>query len=564
MPRATQAFVMSLDSLSWAWFRDPLPADAVYNLHVWPVFFKIDGATVAVSDAPGSMGKLMGTATVSGTMGVGPVCVLTPDGAGAIPAEIGQWIDQVVPIPLGPKLGLGPDVGGIFGVALVAVDPGALEDDALLAGHAAFNDAMQTALDDLISKLPPFQADVPPGEIDDLVKSVRAAIKTAVTGAIDFWDKVHVALLGGPAFGSTQAHYSQDELPAAEFDQKDFDPTSESGPAPLAGLSGRPSSVSLNGAISRSRRNIGGQGVLGHLPGRVEAVAGYTSPDGYQHAIAATNDGTITELYWQGSGQVSSGVLTQFGRPVAGLAGYSSADGYQHAIAATNDRTVTEVYWQGSSPPGQGALSHFDSQIVAIAGYAAADGYQHVIVATADGNLTELYWLTGEVGRGGLTHLDSPVVDLAGYEAGGVHHVIAATKDGTLTELTWRGPAPASSRILAQVEAHPWNHLLGIGAYDAAYEQHVIVAMSNGTLREFHTPSQDGQNPRQPLHTDLAIMPLQPLTRPQTVAEAMGNQRPILDAYSDPSGNQHVIVSTPDGGIHELWWNPAEIVIFNP
>jgi hypothetical protein len=43
----------------------------------------------------------------------------------------------------------------------VAVDPGALEDDALLAGHAAFNDAMQTALNDLISNLPPFPVDVP-------------------------------------------------------------------------------------------------------------------------------------------------------------------------------------------------------------------------------------------------------------------------------------------------------------------------------------------------------------------------------------------------------------------
>ena len=134
-----------------------------------------------------------------------------------------------------------------------------------------------------------------------------------------------------------------------------------------------------------------------------------------------------------------------------------------------------------------------------IAGYSSGDGYQHVIVATDDGNLTEVYWLTGAVGRGTLTHLASPVVDLAGDEAGGVHHVIAATTDGTLTELTWNGVAP-TVRTLAQVEAQPWNHVLGVGAYEAAQEQHVIVAMSNGTLRA-STPHQETARPLLSLST---------------------------------------------------------------
>jgi hypothetical protein len=372
---------------------------------------------------------------------------------------------------------------------------------------------------------------------------IRQAIDGAVRG---LWDEIHV-FFGPPMFGNTFAYYSQDELPAADFDQKDFSPDAPHGPALFGWQTGMPiisGFVGLNGAISRSRRAVG-QGVLCQLAPPVRAVAGFTSPDGYQHAIAATDDGALTEMYWQGPGQVGSGFLSRFNSQIVGLAGYSSADGYQQVIVATDDGTVTEVYWRGPNPPSQGTLSHFDSQILAMAGYASGDGYQHVIVATDDGNLTELYWLTGAVGRGTLTHLVSPVVDLAGYEAGGVHHVLAATTDGILAELTWNGVPTPTVRTLAQVEAQPWNHLLGVGAYEAAQEQHVIVAMSNGTLREFHT----SQDPSQPLHTDLATIP---------------GIMPITDAYIEASGNQHTIVATADGSVHELWWTPAGVLMFNP
>ena len=547
MPRTTENFVMSLETLYF--IHAPVSDSTLASgVHVWPVFFKIDGTTAQVSDAPENLGKLLGTATVSGSTGVGPVCLLKPGSSVAIPAEIGQWSDQLVPMPLGPNLqslGFGSDVGGIFGVVLVIVQPGGLESDALLAGHAALNDGLQSGLNDLIDKLPAGSQNIDTtGLIQPLKDGIYQAIQGAVTG---FWDNVHV-FFDRPLSGNTFAYYSQDELPAADFDQKDFDPAADHGPAPFEWLAlsteGIIGFIGLNGAISRSRRAVG-QGVLRQLAPPVRAVAGFTSPDGYQHAIAATDDGALTEMYWQGSGQVGSGFLTRFNSQIVGLAGYTSADGYQQVIVATDDGTVTEVYWQGPNPPSQGALSHFDSQILALAGYSSGNGYQHVIVATDDGNLTEVYWLTGAAGRGTLTHLASPVVNLAGYEADGVHHVIAATTDGTLTELTWNGVPTPTVRTLAQVEAQPWNHTLGVGAYEAAQEQHVIVAMSNGTLREFHT----GQDPPQPLHTDLAAIP---------------GIMPITDAYTEASENQHTIVATADGDIHELWWTPVEVLIFNP
>src|SRR5205085_2016692 len=84
------------------------------------------GALVAA--APESFGKLTGTATVAGTPGLGKVGKLKIGGSVAIPAAIGRWTGQVVPIPLGSNLNLGPDVAGIFGAAVLVVQPSDLEE----------------------------------------------------------------------------------------------------------------------------------------------------------------------------------------------------------------------------------------------------------------------------------------------------------------------------------------------------------------------------------------------------------------------------------------------------
>src|SRR5207248_222287 len=171
--------VLNLETLYWV--LDPLRDDDLESdVNVWPVYFKIDGETALVSDAPESFGKLIGTATVAGTTGLGKVGKLKIGGSVAIPAAIGRWTGQVVPIPLGSNLNLGPDVAGIFGAAVLVVQPSDLEEDALLAGHEALNEGVQTALDELIADLKPFQQDVTPNEIDALVAAVRSGIESAV------------------------------------------------------------------------------------------------------------------------------------------------------------------------------------------------------------------------------------------------------------------------------------------------------------------------------------------------------------------------------------------------
>ena len=101
MPRPTVDAVMDMETLYW--IPDPLrDQDLEADVDVWPVFFKIDGTTASVSDAPGSNGKLLGTATTSGTTGVGAAGRLKVGGSVAIPPEIGRWTARLVPIPLGP------------------------------------------------------------------------------------------------------------------------------------------------------------------------------------------------------------------------------------------------------------------------------------------------------------------------------------------------------------------------------------------------------------------------------------------------------------------------------
>jgi hypothetical protein len=89
---------------------------------------------------------------------------------------------------------------------------------------------------------------------------------------------------------------------------------------------------------------VGGHGVLTTLPG-VVGVSGYFGPDeGVHHVIAATNDGNVHELYWQGGGQPGHGVLTTLSG-VFGVSGYFGPnDGFHHVIAATNDGNIHEIY----------------------------------------------------------------------------------------------------------------------------------------------------------------------------------------------------------------------------
>ena len=535
MPRRTEDAVMTLETLYWA--PDPLrDQDLSAQICVWPVFFKIDGATAEVSDQPGPYAKLVGTATVAGTTGTGRLTgSLAVNRSLAIPIAIGGWSGQVQPIPVGPALQplAGPDFPGIFGVLAVVLAPSALEADAMVAGHAALNDSVQTALNSLIAGLKPFQQMIDQKDIDAAIKAIGDAVEKAMQSALDTWDKIKEKFFDTVTYGHILAYYTQDELPPQLLPPFNVNQVEFNQMFTWA----FPGVIGVNGAYARARRDAGG-GILSHFSHRVVAVAGYADPT-YQHAIVATDDGNVTEIWWQGAGGVGQGTLSHFANGIVGLAGYYSGDGYQNVIVATNDGTVSQLWWQGNGGVGRGVLAHLNSRIRAVAGY-YAEAYHNVIVATDDGNISQLWWQGAAApGQGVIAHFTSKVVDLTGYAAAdGYEHVFVASEDGKVTELYWRGPDPAAQGAQMQLEAYAWNSVAGVGGYYAGADglNHVIVGTSNGTLREFFwSPASEI------LHDDLANVSV---------------MIPVIDAYYDPSGFQHVIVATTDGNVHEEYWKP--------
>jgi hypothetical protein len=156
--------------------------------------------------------------------------------------------------------------------------------------------------------------------------------------------------------------------------------------------------------VGSVRNGSPSQGTLTTLPG-VVSVAGYVTADGFQHAIAATSDGNIHEIYWQG-GQPSQGVISTVFN-VNSVAGYvTTSDGVQHVLASSGFAQIREISWQGGGQPSEAPVGWdipYVPEIVGVAGYFTdSDGFHHVIVACGpeggtpvDGDIVEVYFKQG-------------------------------------------------------------------------------------------------------------------------------------------------------------------------
>jgi len=68
-------------------------------------------------------------------------------------------------------------------------------------------------------------------------------------------------------------------------------------------------------------------------------------------------------------------------------------EGTQHAILATVDGVLTEVYWRSGQGVHQETLTNFPAGIIDVGAYFNPDeGTQHAIVSLHDGSLVEVYW----------------------------------------------------------------------------------------------------------------------------------------------------------------------------
>jgi hypothetical protein len=219
----------------------------------------------------------------------------------------------------------------VAGVVALVLSPKHITADALVAGHLAFNSAVQEAINEVIAHISLLQLTPSPQEIDMLVSQVQAKVTKAIQAN---------STLGGLFVGlnwtaTVLEFYTQDMIPSDPLDQVDFIQTNSIDPY---------GSLSLSGAISQARRSVG-QGTLSHFDFIVQAVAGFAD-ETYNHALVATGNGDVTEIWWPGDGgPVGQGSIGQFSSPIVALAGFYSADGFEHAIVATQDRRIPEIRW---------------------------------------------------------------------------------------------------------------------------------------------------------------------------------------------------------------------------
>ena len=273
-------------------------------------------------------------------------------------------------------------------------------------------------------------------------------------------------------------------------------------------------------------------------------------------AVLVVAVGSATWLLTRGTPQpvpsLSSGPTTTFANGIRGISGYYAADGYQHAVVATGDGKLNEVFWKApdsTSPRGQDVLDTF-SGIVGVAGYyAAGDRYQHVIVATADGNVWEFYDNPSDPslqpGKDMLTAVtDGSIIGIAAYYADGdgYQHVIVATSSGSLWHYYFKPKDPNAPPGKELLTSFPGGSIVGVAGYYAADDghQHVIVSTNDGAVQDFSWKSKGSS-----IDGSRKLM--------ARFQQVLG----IAGYYAAEVGHQNVVVATSDGKIHLIWWHPG-------
>lgn len=219
------------------------------------------------------------------------------------------------------------------------------------------------------------------------------------------------------------------------------------------------------------------------------AIDGFYSPDDdFRHAIIATTNGTLFELFYRRRGE-GLALLEPPGALPARIidvgAFYSGDDRYRHAICALSDGDVWEVFFNPDTGEGRAMLGTFED-IVAVSGfYSDDDQYRHAIVATANGEVTELFFnpQTGE-GRVVIAQF-SQIVDVASFYSPDdrYRHAIVATADGRVTEVFYH-PDLGSGEALLGTFPGVRRVTAFYAADDALFRRRVVIATADGSIHE--------------------------------------------------------------------------------
>ncbi|MGQ0607020.1 MAG: hypothetical protein ACT4OQ_00950, partial [Chloroflexota bacterium] len=180
--------------------------------YLWPVFFKIDGETVSLTDSL----MLSGTSTVVGTYGSHGNLLNTDVDPGEvlpIPEALGSWRTTLKPIPVPDSLaGAVDDVAGVAGVIAVLMEEDNVSDSGAVAGYNALVSAIRAGLDEVVGTLGLTNQEVTEQDIDAIKSAAEKAVKDAIKSNQGFFADLWSWLNADDQIGSEVFRFAHDDL----------------------------------------------------------------------------------------------------------------------------------------------------------------------------------------------------------------------------------------------------------------------------------------------------------------------------------------------------------------
>lgn len=186
--------------------------------YLWTIFFKCDGSTLSVSDA----GRIEGSAVIFPTPGSHGNLNNDDVDAGdtvTIPAQIGSFADSLIPIPVAPAIQplLGEeDLPGFFGVVVVLMEEDNVTDAGAEAGHNALNDAVQTAIDEVLRSLGAGHTTITQADIDSVTAGIDGKVSDAIAAQQSFFENIWSFLNADDQIGNKTFVFNQDQFVTPE------------------------------------------------------------------------------------------------------------------------------------------------------------------------------------------------------------------------------------------------------------------------------------------------------------------------------------------------------------
>lgn len=158
--------------------------------YLWTVFFLVDGSTISVNSGL----TLSGDATMHFTPGSHGNLPNDDVDAGetvTIPAALGEWQTLMKPIPVPPPFdAVQPDVGGVVGVVCVLMEEDNVSDAGAAAGHTALNNAVRTAVNQIVATRTLTNQEVTAGELAQFETTIQNAVSNAVQNEQNFFENL--------------------------------------------------------------------------------------------------------------------------------------------------------------------------------------------------------------------------------------------------------------------------------------------------------------------------------------------------------------------------------------